>query len=76
MQNPANPNDNPLCGTKISIFNPNTGATTEATIVDTCVGCQEYDIDVTETLFDEIVPGGSGVGRQHGIDWGGPAVGG
>ena len=74
MANPANPNSNPKCGTKISIYNPSTGQTTWATVVDTCVGCEEYDIDLTLALFNQIAPDGNG--RVHGIEWGGDAVGG
>lgn len=33
-----------------------------------------YDIDVTNSLFLKVAP--DGTGRVHGMDWGGPAVGG
>lgn len=36
MQNGADPNTNPRCGSKIGIWNPNTKQLYHATIVDTC----------------------------------------
>ena len=75
MNNPANPNDNPLCGTTINIYNPATGNTNSATIVDTCEGCSEYDIDVSPSVFEAVDPNGLGDGRIV-VDWGGSAVGG
>ena len=74
MANPANPNANPKCGSQISIYNPSTGQTHWATIVDTCQGCGLYDIDLTEELFRQIAPEGDG--RVGGIEWGGDKVGG
>ena len=75
MANPANPNNNPKCGTTINIENPNTGSTTTATIVDTCEGCAEYDIDVSPSVFEQVDPNGLGDGRIK-VNWGGSAVGG
>lgn len=75
MNNPANPNANPLCGTKINIYNPATYTTTQATIVDTCEGCGFEDIDVSPAVFKMVDPDGLGDGRVV-IDWGGNAVGG
>ena len=74
MKNGPNPNNNPVCGSTINIYNPNTGTTHTATIVDTCEGCAEYDIDVSPSLFSAVAPNGNG--RVHGIDWGGSKVGG
>ncbi len=74
MNNPANPNNNPVCGTQINIYNPNTGSTTQATIVDTCAACAYEDIDVSPSVFETVAPDGNG--RVMGIDWGGSAVGG
>lgn len=45
-----------------------------ATVVDTCVACGKYDIDVSEGLFKKIAPDGDG--RVKGIAWGGRVVGG
>lgn len=74
MQNGANPNANPRCGSKIGIWNPQTHKKYEATVVDTCVGCKKMDIDVSPALFKLIAPNGDG--RVHGINWGGDRVGG
>ena len=74
MNNGANPNKNPKCGTKIGIWNPYTKKQYYATIVDTCQGCKLHDIDVSPGLFKKIAPDGNG--RVPGIDWGGKAVGG
>ncbi|KAI4177263.1 MAG: hypothetical protein LQ346_007720 [Caloplaca aetnensis] len=78
MGRPANPNKNPKCGTKIGIWNPHQKTHNWATVVDTCEGCKAHDIDVSIGLFKKIAPGEHerGHDRQHGIDWGGPAVGG
>lgn len=75
MDNPPNPNDNPKCGSKISIVNPLTETLTWATVVDTCVACGDEDIDVSEGVFENVVEAGLGVGRV-GVWWGGSAVGG
>ena len=75
MNNPPNPNDNPLCGTSINIYNPATGSTTQATIVDTCEGCAYEDIDVSPSVFEAVDPNGLNDGRIV-VDWGGSAVGG
>lgn len=74
MNNPPNPNDNPLCGTTISIYNPATGGTTPATIVDTCEGCAYEDIDVSPSVFEQVDPNGLSDGRI-GVTWSGEAVG-
>lgn len=73
MNNGPNPNNNPKCGTKISIYNPSTKKTHHATIVDTCWACKKEDIDVNEKLFYAVAPHGDG--RVHGIQWSGKAVG-
>ncbi|KAG6991076.1 hypothetical protein G7Y79_00057g090580 [Physcia stellaris] len=74
MQNGADPNSNPRCGSTIGIWNPNTNQLHHATIVDTCQSCAMYDIDVSSTLFKKVAPDGDG--RVKGIDWGGDRVGG
>ncbi|KAL9073617.1 MAG: hypothetical protein Q9161_002859 [Pseudevernia consocians] len=75
MNNGANPNDNPLCGSSISITNPTTGSVHSATIVDTCEGCSEYDIDVSPSVFEAVDPNGLSDGRIT-VDWSGSKVGG
>ncbi|KAL8627694.1 hypothetical protein Q9189_006591 [Teloschistes chrysophthalmus] len=74
MGNGANPNNNPKCGSWIGIWNPVTKTKHEAQVVDTCFACQYTDIDVSPALFKLVAPDGDG--RVHGIDWGGPMVGG
>ena len=63
MANGPNPNTNPKCGTSINIYNPATGKTHSATIVDTCEGCSTYDIDVSPSVFKAVDPNGLGDGR-------------
>ena len=43
-------------------------------VVDTCVGCAKYNIDVTDALFSKIAPDGNG--KVPGIEWGGKVTGG
>ncbi|KAL8799218.1 MAG: hypothetical protein Q9182_006052 [Xanthomendoza sp. 2 TL-2023] len=74
MANPPNPNSNPKCGSKITIYNPATKKKHTATIVDTCWACKKEDIDVNVELFRAVAPRGDG--RVHGIMWSGPKVGG
>ena len=70
MANGGNPNTNPKCGSKISIRNPSSGQTVQANVVDTCVGCAMYDIDVTDSLFAKLA-GGLSAGRVP-VDWSAP----
>ena len=74
MQNGANPNANPRCGSKIGIWIPRTHQKHEATVVDTCQACALHDIDVSPSLFKKVAPDGDG--KVHGIAWGGNRVGG
>ena len=69
MANGANPNNNPKCGSKISIQSPASGQTIPATVVDTCEGCAMYDIDVSDSLFTTVA-GGLLAGRVT-VGWGG-----
>lgn len=74
----GNPNDNPKCNTYISIYNPDTGATTSnVKVVDSCPGCGMYDIDASDGVFaavaDPALDHGSG---WEIVDWGGSGVGG
>ena len=68
MANGANPNNNPKCGSKISIRSPTSGQTIQATVVDTCEGCGMYDIDVSDSLFTKVA-GGLSAGRVT-VGWG------
>ncbi|KAF6226024.1 hypothetical protein HO173_012514 [Letharia columbiana] len=67
MANGGNPNTNPKCGSKISIHNPTSGQTAQATVVDSCAGCAMYDIDVSGSLFTTLA-GGLSAGRVS-VDW-------
>ena len=67
MNNPSNPNNNPICNKQISIHNPVTGTDTIATVTDTCQACKFGDIDATVDLFNIIAPNGDG--RVSGIQW-------
>ena len=69
MANGANPNNNPKCGSKISIQSPASGQTVQATVVDTCEACGMYDIDVSDSLFTKVA-GGLWAGRVT-VGWGG-----
>ena len=68
MANGGNPNANPKCGSQINIHSPASGETIQATVVDTCVGCTMYDVDVTNSLFTKLA-GGLTAGRVS-VDWG------
>ena len=73
---PGNPNNNPMCGTTIGIYNPSNGKTIDnVKIVDKCMGCAIDDIDVNVELF-EALGFDQGRGRVPGMDWGGSVVGG
>ena len=74
MAKGANPNSNPKCGTSINIYNPATGETHSATIVDTYEGCFTYDIDVSPSVLEAVDPNGLGDGHIT-VDWEGRAVG-
>ena len=67
MANGANPNTNPKCGKTIHLFNPTTGSSTKATIVDTCQACAYADVDLSDSLFVTVAPDGDG--RVSGIQW-------
>lgn len=60
-------NGNPYCGRSLTIKNPTTGQTVQATVGDKCMGCTGRSIDMTNALFDAI---GNGCdGRCSGFDW-------
>lgn len=61
----ANPNLDPQCGRTIRItYN---GNTQDATVVDKCAGCAGNSIDVTPTLFTNLV-GSLDAGRVQ-VTW-------
>lgn len=60
-------NDNPYCGRHLTLHNPFQHISASATVGDKCMGCQGRSIDLTNILFNAIVPGGDG--RVSGIEW-------
>lgn len=61
----ANPNANPICGKQIAITYG--GKTITVTVVDRCVGCAEYDLDLSPTAFSQLAD--QSQGRLHGATW-------
>ena len=47
-------NSNPYCGKTITIKCTTTGKTTTATVVDKCMGCDGYSIDLSNAAFLEL----------------------
>jgi hypothetical protein len=61
-------NTNPYCGRSVTLYNPTSGTTVQATVQDKCMGCVDRAIDCTDILFDQITDG-LGNGRMSGIVW-------
>lgn len=61
----GNPNLNPICGRKIRANFE--GKSVDLTIVDRCVGCAMYDIDMTPSAFSQIAD--QARGRISGVTW-------
>ena len=53
------------CGSHIQAWYQ--GRSIIATVVDSCTGCAEQDIDLSPSAFLTLAP--LGVGRLHGIEW-------
>lgn len=64
----GNPNNNILCGKQIQITSADGTRMALVTVRDRCAGCAMWDLDLTPTVFDEVVAGGLGVGRT-GATW-------
>jgi hypothetical protein len=47
-------NGNPYCGKTITVKCSATGKTTTATVVDKCMGCDDYSIDLSNKAFLEL----------------------
>ena len=47
-------NDNPYCGKTITITSVATGKTTTATVVDKCMGCDDFSIDLSSAAFLDL----------------------
>lgn len=62
----ANPNDNPVCGKKLTLTGVD-GTQYSATIVDRCTGCALSDLDLSEGFFNTVTSNGNG--RVSGMHW-------
>lgn len=58
-------NDNPYCGRGVTITVA--GKTVNAKVVDKCMGCEGYKIDMTNKLFTEFAA--LDVGIIQGVSW-------
>ena len=63
----AQSNGNPYCGKSLTVKNPSTGVTVQATVGDKCMGCTGASIDLTNALFNAV--GGGCDGRCSGFEW-------
>lgn len=61
-------NSNPYCGRSVTLYNPTSGTTVQATVRDKCMGCFDRAIDCTDILFNQITDN-MGNGRMSGIEW-------
>src|SRR2546421_2010150 len=61
-------NNNPYCGRSITLYNPTSGTTVQATVREKCMGCVGRAIDCTDILFNQITDN-LGDGRMSGIEW-------
>lgn len=66
----GNPNNNPLCGQKLTIKGGD-GQSHSATIWDRCPGCKEGDLDLPQEFFNEVTmkDGKPADGRAYGVEW-------
>ncbi|KAJ3765644.1 RlpA-like double-psi beta-barrel-protein domain-containing protein-containing protein [Lentinula raphanica] len=61
----ANPNNNPVCGKKLTAQYQ--GKSVTVTVADRCTGCAMYDLDFTPTAFQALAD--LSVGRISGVVW-------
>lgn len=61
----ANPNQNPVCGQKVTATYQ--GKSVDVTITDRCVGCAITDLDFSPSAFSEIAD--QSLGRISGMKW-------
>ncbi|KAH7869946.1 RlpA-like double-psi beta-barrel-protein domain-containing protein-containing protein [Lentinula edodes] len=61
----ANPNNNPVCGKKLTAHYQ--GKSVTVTVADRCTGCAMYDLDFTPTGFEALSD--LSVGRISGVTW-------
>jgi len=57
----------PYCGRSVTVLNPTTGITVQATVMDKCMGCEGSSIDLTAALFNAVAPKCDG--RCGGFQW-------
>jgi len=62
-------NGNPYCGKMISITCAKTGKTTTAKVVDKCMGCDGFSIDLSDAAFAALDPNYQTDGRLSGNSW-------
>jgi len=67
VYNPGNPNNNPLCGRDVTITYA--GQQYQAKVVDTCEGCAQGDLDLSEGFFSTVTGGDTAAGRIGGVSW-------
>jgi len=63
--NGANPNQNPICGKKVTATYQ--GKSVQVTITDRCVGCAPADLDFAPAAFSVIAD--QAIGRIFGMTW-------
>ncbi|KAH9928061.1 RlpA-like double-psi beta-barrel-protein domain-containing protein-containing protein, partial [Fomitopsis serialis] len=61
----SDPNTNPLCNQQITATYQGNSVT--VTIVDSCSGCADWDLNFSPTAFEQLAP--LSVGRIHGMTW-------
>ncbi|KAF2207638.1 hypothetical protein CERZMDRAFT_50593, partial [Cercospora zeae-maydis SCOH1-5] len=66
--NGGNPNNNPYCGQQIRAKLPSTGKTVTVTVVDSCGGCEDDDLDFTGGAWNDITNGAAPT-RFTNVEW-------
>jgi len=61
----GNPNNNPVCGRKVTASYQGNSVT--VTITDRCTGCAITDLDFSPAAYDQLGP--VSAGRLHGMTW-------
>lgn len=62
-------NSNPYCGKSVTIYNPATDNTAQASVGDKCMGCTDRSIDLTHQLFDQLTNNDETPGRFQDVQW-------
>lgn len=57
-----------MCGKTVQIYNPASGISATAQVVDSCGGCQGRALDMSHGLYDKL-SGNRACGRIGGIQW-------